>query len=666
MLPTKHMGGRIVKVPESTAASGWSDTHLRALAAVFDTFVPAEYEGESGRHAELAAIALNEVAEPADLIQLRLVLGLLEAPAGVPRLTGTRPFSKMPREERERLLLHWSRSRIPQRRTFFHTVKRLACFFAYADPGESGRNPRWDPISYAVPEHPLPSRNAIDDAIVHPVDGSGTLELSAEIVIVGSGAGGGVVAARLAQQGHEVLVLEAGPYAPEPEMPTNELAAFDRLYLDHGMTSTADLGLPILAGAALGGGTLINWMTCIEPPAEVRADWADQHGLEGLDGQPTDDDLARLRNELGFELPGTIGPKDQAILDGAAALGWEAGQAERNAAPCGDCGACAFGCRRGAKRSGPRLHLATAAEHGARLLPGARVERVLGLSGEGTNRVVGRLASGRPFEVSARRAVVAAGALRTPLVLLRSGIAHPAVGANLHLHPTVVVAGRFEQRVAMWRATMQAARSLEFLPRGFLMESAPGHPGLIGLAFPWAGSAEFAGLMGSVDHYAPLIGIVRDVHGGRVTMSRSGRARISYRISSRDAQTARAALVAMARLSRAAGAQRVVALGTPAAWHEVKPNDDAAWSAYLDRLGRFDFAPNRGSAFSAHQMGTARAGRDPRTSVTDPWGRVRGARDLYVADTSLFPTALGVNPMVTAMALAARVARAIHEESGAS
>jgi choline dehydrogenase-like flavoprotein len=644
-------------------AAGWSETQLRALTAVFETFVPDAYDGESRRHAELAATALNEVAQPADLRQLRLVLDLLEARVGVPRVTGVRSFSRTSRERREHLLLHWSRSRIPQRRTFFHTVKRLACFFAFADPGVSGHNPRWTATDYSVPDHPLPPRNAVDDAILHVDDGAGALELSAEVVIVGSGAGGGVVAARLAEAGHEVLVVEAGPYVPEQHMPTDELAAFDRLYLDHGMTSTTDLGLPILAGAALGGGTLINWMTCIDPPDWVRDRWATEYGLEGFDGAPTDGDLARLRAELGFEHPATVGPKDQVILDGAAQLGWQAAPTERDGPSCGDCGACGFGCRRGTKRSGPRLHLATAAEYGTRLLPGAHVDRVVGLAGGGKLRVAGRLASGRPFEIRARRVVVAAGALRTPLVLMRSGLSHPAIGSNLFLHPTVVVAGRFQKRVAMWRDTMQAAGSTQFLRDGFLVESAPGHPGLIGLAFPWSGSAEFTELMSGIDHYAPLIGIVSDREGGRVSLSRSGHARISYRISKRDAAVARQALVAMARLTRAAGAERVVALGTPAAWHDVAPKDDAAWRAYLDRLAQFDFTPNRGSAFSAHQMGTARAAHDPRTSATDPWGRVRGARDLYVADTSLFPTSAGVNPMVTVMALAARVARAIHEDA---
>ena len=192
-----------------TLPPGWSETQLRALAAVFATFVPSAYDGESRRHAELAATALNDVAEPADLRQLRLVLNLLEAPLGLPRMTGTRSFSRLPRETRERLLLHWSRSRIAQRRTFFHTVKRLACFFAFADPGATGQNPRWAAIEYAVPDHPLPPRDAIADAIVRPGEGTTPVELATEVVIIGSGAGGGVVAARLAEAGHEVLVLEA-------------------------------------------------------------------------------------------------------------------------------------------------------------------------------------------------------------------------------------------------------------------------------------------------------------------------------------------------------------------------------------------------------------------------------------------------------------------------
>ena len=145
------------------------------------------------------------------------------------------------------------------------------------------------------------------------------------MVVVGSGAGGGVVAARLAESGRDVLVVEAAPYVAEPDLPRDELDGFNRLYLDHGLVATGDLSLAILAGAAVGGGTLINWTTSLEPPDWVRHEWAAEHGLEDFDGASTDRHLARLREELAFSAPPNIPAKDQLILDGAAALGWEAG-----------------------------------------------------------------------------------------------------------------------------------------------------------------------------------------------------------------------------------------------------------------------------------------------------------------------------------------------------
>jgi choline dehydrogenase-like flavoprotein len=649
---------------------GWSERQLRALAQIFDTISAPASEGESRRHAELAASALNEVAEPSDLRLLKLLLTMFETSVGSVALAhGTRPFSAMTRTRREQVLMRWADSPLARRRTFFQTVKRLGSFFAYADPGPTGSNPRWAEINYRpVHNEPAQPSAAIARALIS-VDGEDELTLAADVVIVGSGAGGGLIAARLAEAGRSVLVVEAGPYVAEPDLPTNELAAFDRLYLDHGMTSTDDVGVSILSGAALGGGTLINWTTSIEPPADIRAQWATDYGLAGFDGSKTDADLARLRKELGFAAPPSIGPKDQAILDGCRSLGWEAGPTERDAINCGDCGSCGFGCRSGAKLSGQRRHLADAAAKGARFLPEARVRSVSIKYGRATG-VTGHLASGQPFVVAANVVVLAAGALRTPIVLLRSDLRNNRVGRNLRLHPTVVVAAQMHGPVTMWRDTMQAARSLEFREQGIVIESAPGHPGLIALAFPWHGAAAQASMMGDSATFVPFIGICRDTEGGRVRITNSGRARITYRISERDMSTARSALVKLATLARAAGAKRVLALSTPAAWHEISADDGPGWDAYLGRLANFDFAPNRATVFSAHQMGTARAGADPRTSATDPFGRVRrddrGAvvEGLYVGDASLFPTAVGVNPMVTVMALAARVARAINQDLG--
>jgi long-chain-alcohol oxidase len=629
--------------------AGWSERQLRALAAIFDTFAPERSTGESHRHAELAASALNEIAEPGDGRRLRLLLTLWGA-----------------RLAPESTLAAWATSRISGRRKFFQTVKRLAVFYAYADPGQNGPNARWSEMGYDPARNdPAQPNSAIERAVIHPDDSSGDLRLEADVVIVGSGAGGGLIAARLAESGRNVLIVEAGPYVAEPDLPTDELAAFDRLYLDHGMTSSADVGVSILAGAAVGGGTLINWATSIEPPIDVRRSWATNFGLADFDAAPTDADLARIRSEFQFSAPPSIGAKDKAILDGCHSLGWEAAPTQRNTVDCTDCGSCSFGCRRGAKLSGQRRHLATAAAKGARLLADARVRSVAIESGRATG-VSGFLASGRAFDVTAKVVVVAAGALRTPIVLLRSDLRNNRIGRNLRLHPTVIVAAEMPFRVAMWRDTMQAARSLEFREQGIVIESAPGHPGLIGLAFPWQGAAQHAATMSDSAAYVPFIGICRDLDAGRVRITTSGRARINYRVSKRDADTARLALVKMATLARAAGARRVLALSTSAQWHDV--GDESAWRSYLDGLAALDFSPNRASVFSAHQMGTASAGADPQTSATDPFGRVRrdtrgGLIDgLYVGDASLFPTAVGVNPMITVMALAARVARAVDAE----
>ena len=271
---------------------GWSERQLRALAQIFETISEPAYDDESRRHAELAASALNEVAEPADLRLLKLLLGVFETAAGSVALGhGPRPFSKLTRARREQILEGWANSRVARRRTFFQTVKRLASFFAYADPGPAGTNPRWKEIGYAAARNdPAEPTDAIAQAlVVHDADGD--VVLDADVVIVGSGAGGGLIAARLAAAGRDVLVVEAGPYVPEPELPADELAAFDRLYLDHGMTATADVGVSILSGAALGGGTLVNWTTSIEPPTDIRARWAADFGLAGFDGAETDKTL---------------------------------------------------------------------------------------------------------------------------------------------------------------------------------------------------------------------------------------------------------------------------------------------------------------------------------------------------------------------------------------
>ena len=659
-----------------TSPAAWSDGELATLAAVAETFV----RGGAVRRANLAASAIERSLDPGQVQQLRRVLRLIESPAANLVLARRAArFRDLAPPRRERYLLGWANSPVPQRRAAFHALRRLLTFLAYADPGETAANPHWGVIGYAAERPPVtPDLTAVRPYPLPPAAG-GSIALEADVVVVGSGAGGGVVAADLAAAGRSVVVLEAGPFVDEAALPATEIDSFDRLYLDHGLASTSDGAVTLLAGSAVGGGTLINWMTWAMPPDDVRADWQRDHGIDT--GGAFAADATVLAGELSVAAAPAVPPKDAAILRGAEALGWRASTIERNGRDCTDCGSCSFGCPRGTKASGMRAHLATAQEHGARIVPGARCDRVILEAGRaaGVEATVETAAGPVRLVVRAPQVVVAAGGLRTPGVLARSGIGHPGIGRYLRIHPAPVIAGRLSEPVRMWIGPLQATRLDEFAASqpgrgGYVVESAPAHLGLLALAMPWEGADAHASVMERAASIAPLVAVTRDGGEGRVVETKRGGTRIDYRLDAMGVATLRHALVSMARLSRAAGALEVIAVGMPPAvfGREGVPSggESSAFAAFEDRLSKFDFGPNRGSVFSAHQMGTARMGADPRLHPCDTGGRVRhgaGRGDdvipgLYVADASLFPTAIGTNPMLTIMAIARHVGRTVVAE----
>lgn len=660
------------------APAGWSAAELATLASIAETFV----RGDSIRRANLAAGALEAAADPDQVRQLRLVLRFVESRLANLVLTGRPvPFRDLSTVDRERYLLGWATSRLPLRRSAFHALRKLLTFLAYADG--AGGGPRLAALGYRPDTPPVAAEpSTIRPSPLPEPDASGVVILDADVIVVGSGAGGGVVARDLAAAGRSVVVLEAGPLVDEAAMPTGELEGYDRLYLNHGFTTTWDGSVTFLAGGAVGGGTLVNWMTCIDSPAATRSEWARDHGIDGWDAAPALEDVAAIERELGVAEVAAPGPKDVALLAGAASLGWAAGRIRRNAVDCTDCGSCSFGCRRGTKQSGIRAHLAEAWSAGVRIVPDVAVERVVIGPGGRALAVEARLAgrdgaAGRLVTIPAPQIVLAAGALRTPAILERSGLEHAAIGRNLRIHPVPVVAARMDEPVEMWRGPLQAARVDEFLdpragPLPYVIETAPGHPGLMALALPWEGAEDHAALAGIARYLVPLIAVTRDGGEGRVRATKHGGVRIDYRLDAPGEATLRHALGSMARIARAAGAREIVALGMPPRWFGRGGRSTASeqsFTAFSQELANFDFRPNRGTVFSAHQMGTARMGGSPARHACDPGGRVRLSgsddrvvRGLYVADGSLFPTGLGVNPMITIMALARRVGRSVLAE----
>ena len=650
-----------------------SPAERRTLAALAEGFVA----GGGEARAAAAERAFATVVDPELVSQLRMVLRLIESRAGSLLIGGTaRRFSKLNDEQRDAYLQHWIQHRVPLVRSAASALRKLLCFLAYADadePGDPELRSRLQEIGY----NPTPNTATADHSKLVAFNPEGAQRIAADVLVIGSGAGGGSIARDLARAGKRVLIIEAGALYDERTFPTRERDAYERLYLDSGFTATDDAHIAILAGGTVGGGTTVNWMTSIPIPDRVRDEWEEQHGVEGVASAAFTSDLSDVLREVGAQPSVEIPPKDAALIRGAEARGWSGEKIQMNRAECGDCGTCPFGCKRGSKQSTLRLHLPQALQAGAHLLPDCRAERLIIENGEvrGAIATVGtRAGDPRTLEIRAPQVVVSGGALRTPLLLRRSGLTHPAIGQNLRLHPVTLAAGIFPEKIEMWRGTMQAGKSEEFIEpmedrNGYIIESAPGHPGLLALGIPWTSRAEHQRLMRLAPYIAPFLAIVKDDGGGRISETRNGFAKIEYRTTPRDERTLRIALGSLVRMAESAGASEVIAAGSPPiAWR--REDGVEAFEVLQRRLTRFDFSPNRGTVFSAHQMGTARMGSDPVDHACDPFGRVRSSsrsrttdphggviKGLYVADGSLFPTALGVNPMITILALAKRVAR---------
>ena len=651
----------------------------RTLAALAEGFVP----GGGAARAQAAERAFATVVDPELVSQLRLVLRLIETRAGSLLIGGRAvKFSSLRGDERDAYLQHWVQHRIPLMRSAASALRKLLCFLAYADADEPG-DPKLRARLKSIGYNPKPNAATRDYSKLVAFNPQQAQRIAVDVLVIGSGAGGGSVARDLARAGKRVMVIESGALYDERSFPTKERDAYERLYLDSGFTATNDAHIAILAGGTVGGGTTVNWMTSIPIPDRVRAEWEEQHGVTGIASPRFKQDLNEVLREVGAQPSEKMPPKDAALIRGAEGRDWGAEKIQMNRAECGDCGTCPFGCKRGSKQSTLRLHLPQALEAGAHLIPDCKAERLIISNGtvRGAVTTCGtRVGAPRTLEIIAPQVVVSGGALRTPLLLRRSGLTHPAIGQNLRLHPVTLAAGIFPEKIEMWRGTMQAAKSEEFIEpmedrNGYIIESAPGHPGLLSLGIPWTSRDEHQRLMKLAPYIAPFLAIAKDDGGGRVSETRSGFAKIEYRTTPRDERTLRAALGSLVRMAEAAGASEVIAAGSPpVSWR--RRDGVEAFQVLQRRLTRFDFSPNRGTVFSAHQMGTARMGSDPVDHACDPFGRVRSSsrpratdphggivKGLYVADGSLFPTALGVNPMITILALAKRVARTILKDA---
>ncbi|MET0601459.1 MAG: GMC family oxidoreductase N-terminal domain-containing protein [Baekduia sp.] len=579
-------------------------------------------------------------------------------------------FDEAPQAARE-AILHGFMDADPGALAGLSALRALTFLLFYAIPDPTtGQNPNWETIGYPGPRAAPPSADEAPKTIplVRPV--GDTLTLTADAVVVGSGSGGGVIAGKLAAAGQEVVVLEAGGYYNEADFNQLELWAYEHLYRAGGVAQTAEGQVALMTGANLGGGSTVNWSNCLRTYDWVREEWERDHGLEGLAGPEYDRHLDAVSARIGVttDCSDDNGP-NRRLREGAEALGMGRRTIARNAdAAKYDAdlaGLSGFGDVTGAKLGTLKTYLQDAADAGARFVVNCHVERVLVEGGRAAG-VEGTYldAEGRRARVVVRapRVVVAAGALDTPALLLRSSIGGPAAGDYLRLHPAAAVVGIYDEPQQGWWGPPQSALSDEHRDLadgyGYLVETGHASPGITGMTVPWETGRQHKEDMARTPVSSALILVLRDRGHGRVTIDGAGNPVHTYPLSDgMDLAHFRHGLMTLARMHDGAGAQEVLSLHRKRQ-HWVRGSEETI-DAYARRIHDAPLSPFEHATFSAHHMGSARMGKDPKTSVAGPFGELHGTPGVWIGDGSAFPTASGTNPMLTIMALAHRTAEAI-------
>jgi choline dehydrogenase-like flavoprotein len=492
------------------------------------------------------------------------------------------------------------------------------------------------------------------------------LVLDCDVVIVGSGAGGAVVATMLAEAGLRVVVLEEGPHVPAARhggMRPSE--SVRHVWRDAAMTLAFGVGdspsINVTSGRVIGGSSTLTGGVCFRIPDDVLAEWSGVHGLADMAPAAMDRWFSQVEKDIHVEdVPTSMRSESTKLfIAGGEKLGVEFHPMRRNTRGCDGCGRCNFGCPHGAKMSVDISYLPRAVAAGAEIWSDCLVDKVL-IEGDRAVGVEGHVLDGRRgsarsrLTVRAKRVVVAAGGIYSPLVLRRSGVGRRSkqVGRNLALHPSFRMMARFDQPVRGWEGALQSAYSNHFFhSEGWLFNSVFIPNGVLAATLPGFGPSH-AKRRAEVSHLAIFGGMLHDDAGGRVWPGLGREPFLTYRMSARDRARIGPMLRKMGEIFFAAGAREVF---LPVFGEE--PVD-------ADGLRKFPFDRVKGrnlESSSQHPLGTCQMGTSPEHSVVDPEGRAWDVKNLFVADGSILPTSLGVNPQLAIMAMAMRIAWKMRE-----
>ncbi len=486
-----------------------------------------------------------------------------------------------------------------------------------------------------------------------------------DVCVIGSGAGGAVMAKELSEGGHSVVVLEEGGYFTREDFNQRALDMFALLYRDFGLTASVGMpSIPIPTGRCVGGTTVINSGTCFRVPDYILKKWEEDYGLEGLTSKALRPSFERVERIINVSpvSPEVIGKNALAFKRGTEALGLKGAPIPRNAKDCRGCGVCAFGCPADAKQAMHLTYIPLASQSGAKIYANCRAERILtnqervrGVEGVFLDQKTDKKT--HKMKVEARVVILAANAFYSPALLLRNKLANSSgqVGKNLRIHPASRVAALFDEEIEGWKGVPQSYYVDEYFEEGIMLEGIFTPPGYGATSLPFFGK-QLKELMKGYRHFAAFGVMISDTSRGRVRVNRKGRPLITYRVNREDVRKMAKGVAIISEIFFAAGAKRVFPYlpGLP----EINSRQE------VDKIRKRKAKTTDFGMMAFHPMGTCRMGKNPRKSVVNSHCETHNVANLFICDGSIFPSSLGVNPQLSIMAFATHTASYINANAG--
>ncbi|KAM3356642.1 long-chain-alcohol oxidase FAO1 [Capsicum galapagoense] len=702
---------------ETKYSHKFSSSQMETLSAISETFLPLNSLQNNGQKIQcFHQVSGSQYPIPDEVAEVVMKRGFFEARIlvlGLLKILSTRigtllicglfcfgkswpyinKFSDIPLEKREIVVQKWFKNRyLTPIRLAFVFIKFLCLYVFFTQVGEDSKNPAWDDMGYQVdneenssetPDERSPLEEGIvetmyetESSIVKSLVQKGlkvtedtednVYKVQCDVVIVGSGCGGGVAASVLASSGQKVVVVEKGNYFTKSDYSSLEGPSQSQMYESGGILATLDGKVMVMAGSTVGGGSAVNWSVCIKTPDSVIQEWGDDKRIPMFQSPEYVSAMDKVCERLNVTKECTReGLQNQVLRKGCEKLGLEVEGVARNSSGNHYCGSCCYGCRRGDKKGTDTTWLVDAVDCGAVIITGCKAERfILEKNKYGKTRnkkCLGVIASSLNKDITkricieAKVTISACGSLLTPPLMISSGLKNPNIGRNLRLHPVIMAWGYFPESNSDLKGkiheggiitSMHEVRSYDSDVRAIIEAPALG-PGSFAALCPWVSGEDMKNRLLKYSRTAHLFAMVKDVGSGKVRSE----GRISYTFDAADKENLKHGLRRALRILIAAGADEVGTQQSDGQRIKCKGKGEKEIEVFLDTVTAADGPKSLVKDFttycSAHQMGSCRMGMSEKDSAVDENGESWEADGLFVCDASVLPGAVGVNPMIT-------------------